>query len=387
MKKFLCLLITSISLYANAQTIAAWKFNSVPADGNSSTGTLLPFVGSGSIVNVGAISNIFFDGVGSSDPDADNTAYSTFNYPAETDADKSSGIEIAVSTSGHSGIFLRFDMRCFPSAANEYVIQYSTDGIGFNDFQTLSVSPANAGVFVNNNIINFSSVTALNNNPNAKFRIVSSFEGNGTNYVAVNNPGEAYNSASTVKFDMLSVSASSILPVTVSDFTGFYANKTSVLKWTAANEINMRKYIVERSEDGRVFTEIGFVNATGSTEYSYPDVTSKTSINFYRLKIAGINETKYSAIIKIASEVVAAKLNIYPSPAVNAVNAEFISQQKRIANVQMTNSGGRVVFQKNIQVQQGYNNLVFEINNFSKGMYNLKITMGTNIVSSSFNKL
>ena len=178
-----------------------------------------------------------------------------------------------------------------------------------------------------------------------------------------------------------------VLPVTLSSFTGSYANKTSLLKWTVGNEINISKYAVERSEDGRTFNEIGFVNATGNTEYSYTDASATTAINFYRLRIVGANEIKYSAVVKILSDAFNLKLNVYPSPAVNSINAEFSSDNKAMANVQMTDVSGRIVLQKNRLVQQGYNNLNFDITTLNKGMYIFKITIAGKVTSTVINKL
>ena len=179
----------------------------------------------------------------------------------------------------------------------------------------------------------------------------------------------------------------SVLPVTLSSFTGSYTNKTSLLKWTVGNEINIRKYAVERSEDGRTFNETGFVNATGNTEYSYTDASAKTAVNFYRLRIVGTNDIKYSAVVKILSDAFILKLNVFPSPAVNTINAEFASDNKAMANVQMTDVSGRIVLQKNTLVQKGYNNLNFDISTLNKGMYIFKITIAGKVTSTVINKL
>lgn len=178
-----------------------------------------------------------------------------------------------------------------------------------------------------------------------------------------------------------------VVPVTISSFTGSYTNKASLLRWTTENEINISKYTVERSTDGRTFNEIGFVNANGSHEYTFTDATAKTLINFYRLKITGPGELKYTGVVKVLSDVFAGKVNLYPSPAVNSVNAEFISQNIDVAALQMTDATGRTVMQKLIPVQQGYNNLSMDVNTLNKGIYILKITIADKITSTVFNKL
>ena len=178
-----------------------------------------------------------------------------------------------------------------------------------------------------------------------------------------------------------------VVPVTIHSFTGSYTNKTSLLKWNVGEEINITKYAVERSTDGRSFSEIGSVNATGSYNYSYTDATAKNAINFYRLRVVGPNELKYTVVVKVLSDVFGGKVNVYPSPAINKLNAEFTSENKTMANVQMTDAGGRIVLQKNMPVEQGYNNLNFDVNTLNKGMYILKITVSGKVISTGFNKL
>ena len=177
-----------------------------------------------------------------------------------------------------------------------------------------------------------------------------------------------------------------VLPVTLSTFTGSYTNKTSVLNWVVGAESNMNGYAVERSNDGRNFLQIGYVNAIGAAKYSFTDNTAKSSINFYRLKIEG-NQMKYSSVIKILSDAFQGKLNVYPSPAVNNLSAEFVSDDNLLANIKMADMTGKTLLQKIITVQKGYNNLNLDVSSLNKGIYILKISMGNKIITSPFNKL
>jgi len=266
-----------------------------------------------------------------------------------------------------------------PGVSQQYA--YSIDGAAF----TLIGSPV---ITIGNGIIpsiDLSGISALQNLPATSFVTFRYYATGQTG-----TGGWGYNSPSAAAADNgLDVSGAlvNVLPVSISSFTGSYTNKTSLLKWSTGAEVNINKYAVERSTHGRTFNEIGFVNATGSTEYSYTDATAKAAVNFYRLKIVGANEIKYSAVVKILADAFGGKLNVYPSPAVSYVNAEFTSEIKSAANVQMTDVSGRILLQKSMLVQQGYNNLSFDVNTFNKGNYVLKISVGSRTISSSFSKL
>ena len=378
-KLFTLLFATFIIISAFSQSIANWNFF-----GQASTATSNP-----TFFNANLDAGIILTrGVGAASSSASNSFRTTGfqnNGIAITNTDyfefslsAAAGYTLQINSITGKGAGTNTFTNT-PGVSQQYA--YSIDGAAF----TLIGSPV---ITIGNGVIpsvDVSSISALQNLPassSVTFRYYASGQ--------TTTGGWGYNSPSAAIADNgldVAGALNNVLPVSISTFTGSYTNKTSLLKWNVSNEININKYAVEHSIDGKTFNEIGFVNATASNEYTYTDATAKTVINFYRLRIVGVNETKFSAVVKILSDAFGSTLNVYPSPAVNTVNAEFTSQQKTTAYIQFTDAGGRTVLQKNMQVQQGYNNLSFDINNFNKGMYILKITMGKNVVSSSFNKL
>ncbi len=80
-----------------------------------------------------------------------------------------------------------------------------------------------------------------------------------------------------------------VLPVTLTGFTGLYKNNVVELKWTTTSEYNNKGFKVLRSEDGKTFLEIGFVDAdkeenTTIKNYSFTDDDINTSKLYYRLQ-------------------------------------------------------------------------------------------------------
>lgn len=380
MKKiFTLLFLTLIFNYSFAQSILNWNFN-----GQSSPATSSP-----TFVNVNLDPGILLiRGAGA----PSSTATNSFR----TTGFQNNGISVAnidyfeFSLSAAPGFFLQLTtitgkgagtstFTASPGVSQQYA--YSIDGAPF----TLIGSPV---VTIGNGTIpavDLSGISALQNIP-ATSTVTFRYYASGQTLTG----GWGYNSPTAATADNgldIAGALNTLVPVSISSFTGSYTNKTSLLKWTAGAEINISKYAVERSTDGRTFTEIGFVNANGSNEYAYTDATATVSINFYRLRIVGLNELKYTAVVKVLSDAFGSKLNVYPSPAVNNINAEFTTENKAMANVQMTDASGRIVIQKNLPVQQGYNNLSFDVNILNRGMYILKITVANKVTSTVFNKL
>lgn len=188
-----------------AQTnLLQWNFN-------DETTNPTVTVAAGSIMTVGGATSTFASGVGSSDTSATNRAFNTSGYPAAGQAPKTAGIQININTTGRTNIALSFDQRLSNTAANTYVVQYTTNAAAATpvwvDAQTYTITPAATGTgdtWTNTRIFNFSNISGLNNNPNAAFRIVSDFAPGTGDYVAA-KLGSTYASSGTVRYDMVTV--------------------------------------------------------------------------------------------------------------------------------------------------------------------------------------
>ncbi|GGM99311.1 hypothetical protein GCM10010967_36570 [Dyadobacter beijingensis] len=66
------------------------------------------------------------------------------------------------------------------------------------------------------------------------------------------------------------------------------------LRWTTSEEINAAYFCIQRSGDGRAFSEIGRVNASGTSStarhYTFEDVSPQAA-NYYRLRIVDADST------------------------------------------------------------------------------------------------
>ena len=138
-----------------------------------------------------------------------------------------------------------------------------------------------------------------------------------------------------------------VLPVT---FTGIsasrHADKTISVKWTIENEINIEKYTVEHSADGRTFTAVANRVATNANAYTQKDEQPLTSDNYYRIKAQSIDgKLQYSAIVKVAMEKANSSISVYANPVVNkTVQVQFTNQPAGSYNVQISNSAGQVIY-------------------------------------------
>jgi hypothetical protein len=127
------------------------------------------------------------------------------------------------------------------------------------------------------------------------------------------------------------------LPIKVKSFTAQSQNDNSVLlRWTSVFEANSSKYIVQRSADGRNFTDISEVKAAGNSvnaiNYSYADRQMANGSAYYRLKLVDIDGSfDYTKIIYINNgQAGLVPLSVFPNPFRSEV------QLKGVASLMLT---------------------------------------------------
>src|SRR6185436_6678573 len=98
---------------------------------------------------------------------------------------------------------------------------------------------------------------------------------------------------------------SSVVPVTLTRFSGTVVQHDAQLTWTTASEQNMSGYEVERSLNGTDFIKVGnriaAFNSTFTQDYQFNDLhifdTQQGNI-YYRLKMVNMDgSATYSAIV------------------------------------------------------------------------------------------
>jgi hypothetical protein len=162
-----------------SQIITLWDFNSSPPDNNTSTGTLIPAIGSGTASSAGGATNSLNSNVAavSFDPTTnllDNSKWRFGNFPTQGTSNKISGADFRVSTVGYQNIAVTWDHYNSASGNRYWRLQYTLDGINFTDTDFVHTNPLEVTWFPVGTSL--AAIPGANNNPNFGIRIVSEFE-------------------------------------------------------------------------------------------------------------------------------------------------------------------------------------------------------------------
>jgi len=143
------------------------------------------------------------------------------------------------------------------------------------------------------------------------------------------------------------------LPVTFVSIAALrQADRSIKVNWEVANEVNIEKYEVERSADGRNFAGILSNDATNSRQYTKNDLSPLADDNFYRIKAIGLaGDITYSNIVKVVAEKSPALIVVSPNPVKGKqLNIRFIKQPAGEYTLQLTNNLGQEVYKGNVTV-------------------------------------
>lgn len=143
---------------------------------------------------------------------------------------------------------------------------------------------------------------------NTLINAATSFEANGNHGLAVEINGKLFTFSDNgqpgfTRLDLLNISISSglyntlaqsiagllgiVLPVTLMEYNGKTTASGNELFWRTQDETDNDYFLLERSRDGRVFSELARLDGRGTTnqisQYSWTDTRPAAGTNYYRL--------------------------------------------------------------------------------------------------------
>jgi hypothetical protein len=171
------------------------------------------------------------------------------------------------------------------------------------------------------------------------------------------------------------------LPVALINFLGTnYDAHTNQLTWRTAQETNMKKYIVQRSDNAVEFVDAGEVlsaNSLKEKSYSFFDHNIYPQVNYYRLKMMNTDGTfRFSNTIAINNDPLAT-FNIekvFPNPTRSKIYITLDIPRGGAVQMEILDVLGNVVYSAENTIEYGRKLLEADMEDHAKGIYYIKIT-------------
>jgi hypothetical protein len=185
------------------------------------------------------------------------------------------------------------------------------------------------------------------------------------------------------------------LPVVLSAFTARKNGNQVVLNWTTDMEMNVSHFVIEKSLNGKDYTNAGILFTEGNSdrrrEYTFKDDLQHITdgLVYYRLKMVEL-DGKYNQsavrIIRINEENAAGHITVYPNPVVNDIRITLASSwQNKAVNIQIINANGQPVMQ--LTGATPGQTATLQVSNLVPGMYIVKVLNGKEAAMQRFIKV
>ena len=140
------------------------------------------------------------------------------------------------------------------------------------------------------------------------------------------------------------------LPLQLLSFTGQYNGENVTLRWNTENEVNTALFAIERSANGRDFSEIGTVEAAGNAlqkTYSFTDNIPLATTTYYRLKMMDKDgKFTYSTVVHFTPGRLT-RLMLSPNPSRSIVVLQHPNARNR-AKIIVVDINGKMVMEQNV---------------------------------------
>ena len=160
----------------------------------------------------------------------------------------------------------------------------------------------------------------------------------------------------------------------------------TMLTWSTAYEEESALFVVEKSEDGKTYTDIGTLEAAGTSEdvrdYNFLDILANAERSYYRLKQVDVDGGfSYSDVVAVpqvyTNNFMVARMSNVATP--DVFELTFDSMVAGDMTYAVSNLRGETVIRDELMVVPGLNDVAVDLSSQEEGIYKLALTLGDEV--------
>ena len=187
--------------------------------------------------------------------------------------------------------------------------------------------------------VEFAAFTSKNDNiqyTGSRDNVTLAIFTNSPNWTVANSPA-INNPLSTTSFTNL-LFGGTTFPVEWLNFEAQALGLDVELNWSTASEHNNDFFLIERSQDGESFREVGMLEGAGNSKdiqhYSFTDANPDNGSNYYRIRQTDFDgSSSFSKVVIVEMNPVSDKVRMYPNPVVSHMQVESMGGVLKIVNL------------------------------------------------------
>ena len=176
------------------------------------------------------------------------------------------------------------------------------------------------------------------------------------------------------------------LPVSFTSIRAIQKGANVEVEWNVGTEDQLQHYILERSFDGRLFTEMATIVTTGQHRYSWSDVKPQEGGNYYRIRAVDRDASfKYSAVASVNIGKGPKGIAVYPTVVRGRqFSLQITNMPAGSYKLNVHNSSGQIIFTRTINHTGGSATQTVNVPAaLAKGLYRINMfTPNDNVVTN-----
>ena len=267
--------------------------------------------------------------------------------------------------------------------ANTFNFSYSTDNVTFTDVPTLNYASAEAADATPtwSSLVQVNQISGLSIAPGSFLY----FRWSGADVSGSGSRDEFALDNITL---VANPTGSLPLPIRFSALKASQKGSAIQLDWSNATEENVTNYSIERSANGRSFTQIGLQNARSNNNdkasYSFIDAAPLSGDNFYRIKATeATGKTVYTNVVRINTSKKGTDLVVYPNPLKGAdLNVQLSNLPAGKYAVKVFSMSGQELDNRVMNHAGGSVSETISVKNLKPGLYTIQVSGAVNLQKS-----
>ncbi len=169
---------------------------------------------------------------------------------------------------------------------------------------------------------------------------------------------------------------SGVVPVSIVSVKAVQLNRDIRVDWQVASQVNVARYEVEHSVDGRQFSKLGEEAAANTSRYSWLHAGVSAGTHFYRIRaVDQSGAARYSSVVKVLVGSGKTGITVSPNPVNgNFLNLQFSNLEAGKYAVRLINLSGQTVYKRELQHAGGSASESFVLpSGILSGQYQLEV--------------
>ena len=175
------------------------------------------------------------------------------------------------------------------------------------------------------------------------------------------------------------ISSEIIIPVSIEYFKGAIQSGRHLLNWKVNCTSLQVKFDIERSTNGRTYSNIANITASNTRclqPFDLIDIDPAAGMNYYRIKMTDIDgKVSYSNTIALLNKESGFEIvNLLPNPVVgNSALLNITSAEKQLINIKVTDASGKIVQSGGQSIISGFTAVDMNFSKLVSGVYSINI--------------